>query len=456
MLNLLSNFPANKALSNLTINSGEATKSVARLSSGSRLANPGDDVASLAIGSRLKAEVASLGQAVVNAGQASSLLQVADGALARTQDILNRLKALSVQAGNPALGSSERALLDVEFQNLISEVDRIANDTKFGGKSLLANANGNLIAVNTGANGPTQQASGMFDMQSHNAGSMTAGAINGIIRNFDNNNTNAGGDGAHTIQVVGAYSADSAGDQVLNFQASVSGEAGSAGYTTFVDKSLIENAGTATADLLTGITLTFGPGNVGAGSTLNQFSQDNGQIVVSLDETANVTAGTANGIGSVSGAVNLNSVNTGLSDADKQAAQATNEFSFKVGSGILPTEDAIQMNLSGITAENMGIANAGIDTASRADSASQAIDQAIDFVVSVRAEVGSSFNRVEFASRNLATTIENTEAARSTLMDLDVAQEVTKFTSQQILIQAGISTLAQANQLPQNLLRLFA
>ena len=437
MLNLLSNFPANKALSNLTINSGEATKSVARLSSGSRLANPGDDVASLAIGSRLKAEVASLGQAVVNAGQASSLLQVADGALARTQDILNRLKALSVQAGNPALGASERALLDVEYQNLISEVDRIANDTKFGGKSLLANENANHLASNA--------QNGFF---------ANGGHINASIRNYDNAGTEAGGNGSHQMSVNGDYFVDSAGDQVLRFQATVQADdGGTAQYTSNVDKSLVDNAGTATADLLTGITLTFGPQNAAAGGTLTQFAQDNGQIVISLDESVDVTTGS---IANASGSLNMSAIATGLSDADKQAARATNEFSFKVGSGILPTEDAIEMNLSGITSENIGIAGSGIDTASKADSASQAIDQAIDFVVSVRTEVGSSFNRVEFASRNLATTIENTEAARSTLMDLDVAQEVTKFTSQQILIQAGISTLAQANQLPQNLLRLFA
>lgn len=445
MLNLLSNFPANKALSNLTINSGEATKSVARLSSGSRLANPGDDVASLAIGSRLKAEVASLGQAVVNAGQASSLLQVADGALARTQDILNRLKALSVQAGNPALGASERALLDVEFQNLVGEVDRIANDTKFGGKSLLANGNQNFISSN-GGNGVFSDGVGTRD------------ALNSTIRNFNNENTNAGGDGSYAFGVVAGSANDTAGDKVFRFTMDVTGElnaTATARYTTQIEKSLVDNTVAAAPDLLTGTTLTFGPQNVDTAnpSALSQFSQDNGQVVISLDETFNLVP--FNGGAVTAGSQQL-AANTHTATDLKLAGGATNEFSFKVGSGILPTEDAIEMNLSGITAENMGIAGAGIDTASKADSASQALDQAIDFVVSVRAEVGSSFNRVEFASRNLATTIENTEAARSTLMDLDVAQEVTKFTSQQILIQAGISTLAQANQLPQNLLRLFA
>ncbi len=439
MLNLLSNFPANKALSNLTINSGEATKSVARLSSGSRLANPGDDVASLAIGSRLKAEVASLGQAVVNAGQASSLLQVADGALARTQDILNRLKALSVQAGNPALGSSERDLLDVEYQNLLTEIDRIANDTKFGGKSLLANANQNHLQDTHGT--------GLFS-----DGGLAGAALNASIRNFDNEGSTAGGNGAHSFQINANTALDTAGDKIYVFSANISAQTGSAAYTTQIDKSLVDLTVATAGDLLTGTTLVFGPQNQ-TDSTLNEFGTDNGQIVISLDENVNLSDAS---IANVSGSLALNSVAAGLSNDDKQAARTTNEFSFKVGSGILPTEDAIEMNLSGITVENIGIANSSIDTASKADSASQAVDQAIDFVVSVRAQVGSSFNRVEFASRNLATTIENTEAARSTLMDLDVAQEVTKFTSQQILIQAGISTLAQANQLPQNLLRLFA
>ena len=80
---------------------------------------------------------------------------------------------------------------------------------------------------------------------------------------------------------------------------------------------------------------------------------------------------------------------------------------------------------------------------------------AIDTLNQSRATIGAGQNRLEFASANLASSIENAEAARSTLMDLDIAAEITVFTSKQVLLQAGVAMLAQANQLPQNLLRLL-
>jgi len=89
-------------------------------------------------------------------------------------------------------------------------------------------------------------------------------------------------------------------------------------------------------------------------------------------------------------------------------------------------------------------------------AAKRDIEQTFGFWTSARSKAGSAFSRIEGAEQNLRTTIDNTEAARSTLLDLDVAREITNFTSQQILVQAGISVLAQANQIPQNLLRLFA
>ncbi len=83
------------------------------------------------------------------------------------------------------------------------------------------------------------------------------------------------------------------------------------------------------------------------------------------------------------------------------------------------------------------------------------MSDAIDTLNQNRSDIGAAQNRLTFASNNLATAIENAEAARSTLLDLDVAQEISTFTSKQILVQAGVAMLAQANQLPQNLLRLF-
>ncbi len=83
------------------------------------------------------------------------------------------------------------------------------------------------------------------------------------------------------------------------------------------------------------------------------------------------------------------------------------------------------------------------------------MSSAIDALNTTRSDVGAAQNRLTFAAQNLASAIENAEAARSTLLDLDVAAEITTFTSKQILVQTGVAMLAQANQMPQNFLRLF-
>ena len=106
-------------------------------------------------------------------------------------------------------------------------------------------------------------------------------------------------------------------------------------------------------------------------------------------------------------------------------------------------------------ATSLGIDGDDITTAANANAASTAVSAALDILNTARAVVGAAQNRLEFASDNLATSIENTEAARSSLLDLDVAQEMTMFTSKQILVQSGVSMLAQANQMPQSLLKLF-
>ena len=471
-LSIISNYAANRALTNLNFTSTEASRSVAKLSSGTRVINAAEDAASLAIGSRLKAEVVSLNQAVVNAGQGSSMMQVADGALARAQDILNRMKGLAVQAGSANLGATERALLDVEYQNLLTEMDRLALDTKFGSRQLLTNMNQNLMFSNDGASTAANQfADGIFDDLSENAaisiggGASAADARNGVInntiRNFHNDAISRGGDGSINFAASAGTALDTHGAVVYQFTINGSGEGSGPGtasgsnasfqMTAAIDKGLIENPGTATADLITGTTLNFVMTE--ASSNLSELTREKGAITLSLDENFAISDITSSDASLGTAAMMAN----GSTDPDQfEANSPVNTFDYKVGTGILPAEDVVRVQISGIRTENLGLANTDIRTASRADAVNQALDQAIDLVVDVRSQVGAGSNRLEYASRNVRSTIENTEAARSTLMDLDVAQEVTTFTSKQILVQAGISTLAQANQLPQNLLQLFA
>ncbi|MPY72596.1 MAG: flagellin, partial [Alphaproteobacteria bacterium] len=134
---------------------------------------------------------------------------------------------------------------------------------------------------------------------------------------------------------------------------------------------------------------------------------------------------------------------------------SASSFTFKVGTGISTVADEIAVTVDSISAGTLGLSTLDVTSDTAANTASSAITSAIDTLQTSRAKIGANQNRLEFAAANIATTTENTEAARSQLMDLDVAAEMSSFVSKQILVQAGVSMLAQANQMPNNLLRLF-
>jgi len=133
---------------------------------------------------------------------------------------------------------------------------------------------------------------------------------------------------------------------------------------------------------------------------------------------------------------------------------STTGLKFQVGHSHT-TNDSIEVKIDGIDTTDLSVTGKAVDTYANATTALSAINTAIDTIATSRAKLGANQNRLEFAAANIATQMENAEAARSTLMDLDVAAEMSIFTSNQILQQAGVSMLAQANQMPQNLLRLF-
>jgi len=386
-LNLISNFAANVAQRNLGMSDAAATNSLAKLSAGTRVLTAKDDAASLAVGSRLSAEIVGLKQASVNAGQAISMLQIADGAMAKVNDVLTRMKSLAVQSGSGQLSAVERGMLDTEFQALISEVDRIANDTEFAGTKLVDGT------INVGL------------------GSATA---------FD-----PGDDGVQDISFRGSFEAS---DSVITYDA-------------------------------TSNSFTVAAYNEGDTTTTNYT----GTIDQTVSDGSTLSSGTAVTL-SASGSNNqIDILLTDLFDADAAHAQGTlditgssaTSFTFKVGTGISTVADEIAVTVDSISAGTLGLSTLDVTSDTAANTASSAISSAIDTLQTSRAKIGANQNRLEFAAANIATTTENTEAARSQLMDLDVAAEMSSFVSKQILVQAGVSMLAQANQMPNNLLRLF-
>jgi flagellin len=367
-----------------------ATNSLAKLSSGTRVVSARDDAASMAIGSRLQSQVQALRQASVNAGQAVSMLQIADGAMSKSSDVLIRMKTLAVQAGSGQISDTERGMLNAEYQLLVSELSRIAASTEFNG-SQLCNGSQTTVGTAIGTGGAFAVVDGV---QSITAQALTTSAADNYTLSYD-------GTTSHTFTLTG----------------------GGNTYTGAIAATSLDAAG----NLLTGASVRM----ISTGAA--------GDLVIGLNTgfaaTTTVTAGTANGL--------------------HFSGSATATFDFKVGAGTDPTKDEITVSLDGISANNLGLASSDINTANTADLASDLISIAIVTLNTSRASVGAYQNRLEFAAANIDTTVENTEAARSNLLDLDLASEMSKFTAKQVLLQAGVAMLAQANQMPQNLLRLF-
>lgn len=398
-------------------NLGEAAtrsaSSLSKLSSGSRVPTAKEDAASLAVGTGLSVEVAALRSAQVNAQQASSLLQIADGAFSQVSDILTRMKSLAVTSQSGQLSGTERGYLNDEYGLLRNEIDRIAATTEFNGQALLGGSNSINVNVAT-----VNQATG------------TATAIlpdDGFVGfEFDAALVNAG-------EQFAVFYDDSTGNITVNNV--TQGNAQTIALGTNVDPVQI------------GSTRELDFASIGVSITINNdFNGGN-----------NVGAGAGADIGALADLAGTNATVVFSAVAGTTSAAAT--FAFQVGSGnsVTDTNNSISITIAQGNFSSLigGGAGSDLTLAANAAAASDEIDAAVQGVNTARAGVGSSQNRIEFAQNNLAVTIENSEAARSVLLDVDVSMEITKFTSEQVLIQAGVSMLAQANQQPSLLLRLL-
>ncbi len=488
-LNVISNFAANVAHRNLVKTDMQATQSLAKLSSGTRVVSAKDDAASMAIGSRLSAEVQSLRQATVNAGQAVSMLQIADGAMSQVNDILIRMKTLSVQSSSGQLSDVERGMLNTEFTALLSEIDRIAADTEFNGNQLVngsitvdTDVNDQLTAANflEAADGfqsiefnpPVGDAaidvaydatSGVMTVRNLTTGEVQGldiGASSAIAQNesqiivFDSLGTtitlnSAFDKTANITNTGGVFSATGgAGHAILASSIEIIGATGSGGQGLTTNVIAIDGT-TANAS-----TLTIGGYS---GSAAVDLSSTGLKIATMTDGTNTftvqftVTAAFTDGDDADLDVDGLGAMVFG----DQATASGASTFNFKLGTGTTASVDNVSFSVTSINTNALGLTAASIDTQASAETAIASVSNAIDTLNVTRAGVGANQNRIEFASANLRIAIENAEAARSDILDLDVAQEMSNFTSKQVLMQAGVSMLAQANQMPQNLLKLL-
>lgn len=390
-LSITTNLSALTAQRNLGASAAKSQSALNKLSSGNRITSAKDDAAGLAIATSLRMDLSSVRAAQSNISQASSMLQVADGGLSQITDILGRMKTLAATAQSDQISNTERGFVNTEFQNLIQEIDRIAAGTEYNGVELLTGATGVGASLGTNAIGTDVEAADGFVAVTFDSNKRADSEA--ITIDFDEN-TNV-----FTVTALDGTGGNALGVQSLDLD-------------------------------------DFG-GAVAAGQTVDLNFSDLG-VTIRLSDDFDDTA-----------ALNANNE---ITIQDAVAGQQGTQLLFKVG---VDNADTITANINNASTASLGVNGNNVSTRAGADTAVTAIDTAVSRVNTNRANIGAVMNRLDFAGSNVASQIENYEAARSTLMDTDVAKEMTNFTSQQVLVQAGVSMLAQANQQGGLLMRLL-
>ena len=441
------------------------TKSLERLSSGYRINRAADDAAGLAISQSFRADIASFRVASRNTSEASSLLQVGEGAMDQIANMLTRLKELATQAASANAGN-DLDKIDAERSELITEIDRLANVTEYAGTKLIDGSFGNKPAewgnalINTTYDLDTKYGNQYLYTD-------TGGNIGTANFTFNDSVVDLAA-GEYTLGTMGAlaagislttgstvyYGTVSDGNVLTFASLGMTVTYDSAITTAMIDTDVItvSDIGYNSMDVAqTASTGTWSVTNAAADSiTLLNARTSETQTVTTTDGVTQTVDFDALGITLY--------LNTGYADDEFNnqtfVVSAGGSSTFQVGSANT-SNDRIAISLGNATTTGLGIDGISFLTASGAQSALDTIDTAIAALSLVRGNIGAAQNRLGYAAANLATTIENIQAAESVIRDVDMATEMTEFTKNQILLQAGTAMLAQANMAPQQVLALF-
>jgi flagellin len=489
------NISSLNAQRNLESSQSTAATSLERLSSGLRINSAKDDAAGLAISNRFTAQINGLNQAARNAADGISLAQTAEGALQEVTSNLQRIRELAVQSANATNSGSDRSALQLEASQLLAEIDRVATTSNFNGVSLL-NGSFTSQAFQVGANaGETVSVSSITS-----ARTTDLGTFQGV--SLSNQSVGTADDTATAAAITFTYS-DSSTEVVSLGSVATDAKAiadafnsSSRGFVATADaNALAGNASTTTTDdggdgaadtfTLNGasFTVTNAAGVAATNRTnfvdaVNAISAQTGVTAVNtgsdVDLTAadgrNITLAFAAGTNSVLGTnsvvtdygIAAASVGTNASTYDltfvQPAANATGAtVSSFIGSGTGAATGTGSGTLTSQTVTQTGSALSAVDlsTVAGATNALATIDASLTTVNTSRADLGAYQNRFESVIASTQVASENATASRSRIQDADFASETANLTKSQILTQAGISVLAQANAQPQQVLALL-
>ena len=462
------NMQAANANRMLGITSGAQAKSTEKLSSGYKINRAADDAAGLTISEKMRKQIRGLDKASSNAQDGVSSVQTAEGALTEVHSMLQRMNELAVQSANGTNSSDDRQAIQDEVDQLTTEIDRVAETTKFNEIYLLKGDNSNTKNVymkghDAGLKGTLTDGakSATFTMDALQAGDKytiagkeyTIGsATTEVTALIDKANTDATADTANkTVDVNGKT-------YTITYNAAGNTIADADGTAITLDD--LKKAVTG------GSKVTYGNTSLTAmtDADTDGVDDDDSSIITKNVAETKIKAEllTANNIGTVDQAATVEDANTANGKTsytiNKGYATVADTLSFNLHVGAdADMTNKITVDIDTMNSANLGIKGINVKDASGTEAtyAIDAIADAVAKVSSQRSALGAVQNRLEHTIDNLDNISENTSSAESRIRDTDMAKEMVNYSKNNILAQAGQSMLAQANQSNQGVLSLL-
>jgi flagellin len=448
MLSINSNISSLVAQENLNGSGSALSQAITRLSSGKRINSAADDAAGLAISTTLQTAINGLTQGVSNANDGVSMVQTASTGLSQITSSLQTIRQLANEAAGGSLSASNQAALQQEVTQQVAEVNRLASQTTYNGINLLNGTAGNVsvqVGANVGQNITINLSQGV-SAASLGGGAVQAGNTVGTITNLDLTSSgaanSAGGSGAITQ---------------INILAN-----GTGGFT-YTDQNNQAISSSVASNLFT----VTGSANGIDSIALNTTSSTNG---LTLDTSITVEANGSGGFAYVdqNGNALSSTAASSLFTAVSASSGGTPTLAFKSGTDPVSTiygaatsspttASATGTSLQQINFTNQptSVAKVDVSTTAGANLAMETIDNALSTISNIQATLGAAQNRLTGISTSQQAESTDLSSAQSQITDADFAQETANLSKAQVLQQAGISVLSQANSLPQQVLKLL-
>ena len=465
------NLSAMNANRMLGITTGSLAKSTEKLSSGYKVNRAADDAAGLAISEKMRKQIRGLDQASANAEDGISAVQTAEGALTEVHDMLQRMNELAVKAANGTMSTDDRQTVQDEVEQLLTEIDRVAETTKFNELYMLKGDTSDktvkLSAKDAGLDGKlvTGANSATFTISTLKLGdSVSIGGKTYTIG--DATPKNVADSVAALTMATGSQVTLNGVQYTIVDTADEEDEA-----KNLITKDTIEkriNGGKLTSVKFNGKTYNVITDNAGGAA---DGVDDNESSIITADKAYEYMAqelALANNVGANKTQISIDANNAQEVIKGKDTvqfvfdrAEATTKedlnFSLHVGADADMT-NKISVKIASLDTTGLGIAGLNVKDKTGI-SATYAIDSIADAIAKVsaqRSSLGAIQNRLEHTINNLDNVVENTTAAESQIRDTDMAEEMVKYSKNNILQQAGQSMLAQANQANQGVLSLLS